>query len=119
MHSANDFRSFTSPESVTLITESFPQVLRKVHSSLMIESTPGLFVELWTQEMKFSAAFLGLLTSELNLETWLEEGVVLWDSKVHLEHGHIGVVSEPEDVQSLWEPIVVLELLHGGMLIQI
>ena len=63
MQSADDFRSFTSPESVALIGESLPQVLRKVHSSLMIESTPGLFIELWTQEMKLRALLFGFFTS--------------------------------------------------------
>jgi hypothetical protein len=83
----------------------------------MIESTPGLFIELWTQELKLRALLFGFFTSEFDLETWLEDSEVLRDSEVHLEHGRVSVESEPEDRRSRWVPIVALELLHLGILV--
>jgi hypothetical protein len=117
MHSANDFGSLASPESVALIAESLPQVLREVHSSLVIEAAPCLFVELWAQELKVSTLLLGFFASELNLETWLQDCEVLWDSEVELEHGHVSVESEPEDWRSRWVPYLVLKVIHLGILV--
>lgn len=109
VHSAGDFRSLASPESVALIGESLPQVLRKVHSSLVVEPAPGLLIELWTQELKLGTAFLCFFTGKFDFETWLQESVVTWDPEVEFEAGHIGVVSKPEDWSSRWVPVVALK----------
>ena len=117
MHSGGDLLPFLLPHGVAAILKSLPHVLGKVHSSLVVEPSPCLLVELRTQEVEMGTQLLSLLTGELDFETWLQPCEACGDSEMELEGGHIGVVSEPEDGRSSWVPVVARKDVVSGILI--
>ena len=56
-----------------VILEPLQQIMRKIHSSFMVKSTPGKGVHLRSHEIKLSPTFLCLLASILDFQSRHEE----------------------------------------------
>lgn len=98
--SAYSFFSFSVPEDVACVLKSLVNVVGKVHSCFVIESSPCSLIELRAKELELGTLLFGFFACKFDLKAGFHECEVAWDLEVILESSQVKVETEPEHAGS-------------------
>ena len=102
----SNLKSFLVPEVHAGIGHSLVEVVRSVHTGLVVQSLPGALAKLSTKEVQFGTLLLSLLASILHLKARSQIVERGRDTEVELEQEGVKVETSPEDGSTGWVPNV-------------